>query len=339
MMRRQQRRAGIESSFPEQHLSPALSMSLTPNEAPLIRKGPLGLAIALLFAIPTLVFWFWKTELSEAERRFKLRDISGGHPRVAVSGSYTGGTLWKTDQTLGKLVLGETPFARCEVHSVLMERNNNNNEQVIVNDWIFMEERDSVNVLVLTKEGKFLAFQQKKYAIPGDTLAPVGGFINNDESPFDAARREVLEELGVGSQRSRDILKGQLSLHPSGTGKDANEIPFGKATTGIERDEYDLLVGKVPDDEAESWQFLGKYRTAANRGGGFVYCFLLKDAVPLVDGGGTLAYVNRGDAEIQHLHFLSLKEVQDALLEGQFQEVKWAATVALGLLHVQRESK
>jgi ADP-ribose pyrophosphatase len=318
--------------------------------SPVIRKGPLGLAVALLFFVPSLVFLSWNTELSEAERRFKLRDISGGHPRVAISGSYTGGTLWKTDQTLGKVVLGETPYARCEVHSVMMQvgngktnnhnnhnnaTNTNNNNKMIVNDWIFMEERDAVNVVVVTKEGKFLVFQQRKYAIPGETLAPVGGFINNGEAPFDAARREVWEELGVGSQRTKEILKERSSLFESA--KESKEDPFGKAATPVQSDEYGLLLGNVPRDEAASWVFLGKYRSMANRGGGFVYAYLLKDAVPLAEAGGTAAYASSGDTEAQDLHLLSLDEVREAVMQGRFQEVKWAATVALALLHVDRQ--
>jgi len=295
--------------------------------SPVIRKGPLGLAVALLILVPTLVLYSSKTELSEAERRSKLRDISGGHPRVDESGSYTG-KLWKTDQTLGTVLLGETPYARCDVHSVMV------GGKKIVNDWIFMEERDAVNVAVVTNEGKFLAFQQQKYAIPGDTLAPVGGFINNGEAPFDAARREVWEELGVGSQRTKEIVKEGGSLEHS---KETKESPFGTSTTPVEHDAYGLLVGKVSDDETDSWVFLGKYRTSANRGGGFIYTYLLMKAVPLVEGGGTSAYLSRGDAEPQQLHLLSRGEVADAVMQGRFQEVKWAATLALGLLHMERK--
>ena len=72
----------------------------------------------------------------------------------------------------------------------------------LIHDWIFMEERDAVNVAVSTAEGKFAVFRQRKYAIPGETLSPVGGFIDDGESPFEAARREVKEELGLGSRRT-----------------------------------------------------------------------------------------------------------------------------------------
>jgi 8-oxo-dGTP pyrophosphatase MutT (NUDIX family) len=169
---------------------------------------------------------------------------------------------------------------------------------------------------VYTKEGKFLLFRQRKYAIPGETLSPVGGFINNGETPFDAARREVLEELGVGSKRLLE--------------KDR-----GASTSPIVLDQFGIADGKVPDDEPQ-WIFLGRYRTAANRGGGFVYSYLIVDAVPLVKGGGTDDFLRTGDAEKQELVILSKQQVEAALVRGEFKEVKWTATMSLSLLYMQK---
>lgn len=308
-------------------------MNINKQSSPPIRRSPLALVVGILVLVPTFIFYTKTTTADPTEsagQSTKLRDIAESNPSVDGSGSYTG-ALWKNDQTLGKVLLGETPFARCDVHSVRVGNDK------IVNDWIFMEERDAVNVAVVTKEGgKFLAFQQRKYAIPGDTLAPVGGFVNNGEAPFDAARREVWEELGVGSERTREILKQGGSLERS---KETKESPFGTATTLVEHDEHGLLVGKVSEDESASWVFLGKYRTMANRGGGFIYTYLLVDAVPLVEGGGTSEFVSHGDSEAQKLMMLSRDEVADAVMEGRFQEVKWAATLALGLLHLERKER
>jgi len=194
------------------------------------------------------------------------------------------------------------------------------------------EERDHVNVAVYTKEGKFLLFQQRKYAIPGETLSPVGGFIDDGETPFDAARREVVEELGVGSKHTAKLLK--KSPNKGIKDKDgALGIPVGK----IVLDEYGLADGKTPKNEPQ-WVFLGRYRPAANRGGGFLYSYLLMDAVPVVESGGTALYLGNGDAEEQKLLSLTKEEVATALLNGEFQEVKWTATLSLSLLHMQKES-
>ena len=40
---------------------------------------------------------------------------------------------------------------------------------------------------------------QEKYGFVGSSLAPVGGYIEADELPLLAAKREVLEELGLAS--------------------------------------------------------------------------------------------------------------------------------------------
>jgi ADP-ribose pyrophosphatase YjhB (NUDIX family) len=172
-------------------------------------------------------------------------------------------------------------------------------------------------------ENKFLLFRQHKYAIPGETLSPVGGFINDNESPFEAARREVFEELGVGSKQS---------LQRMGA---SNDHTFPLGTNAIVLDEFGIADGNVPDDEPQ-WIFLGRYRTAANRGGGFVYTYLLMDAVPLVKDGGTAHFSRTGDAEKQELVSLSKKQVETALVHGEFKEVKWTATMSLSLLHMQK---
>lgn len=188
------------------------------------------------------------------------------------------------------------------------------------------EERDHVNVAVYTKGGKFLLFQQRKYAIPGVTLSPVGGFIDDKETPFDAARREVVEELGVGSRHTAQLLKRETK------GKKFS-IPVGK----IKVDEYDLAIGDVPLEEQSQWVFLGRYRTAANRGGGFLYTYLLVDAIPVVESGGTQQYIGRGDSEEQTLISMSKGDVASALLQGRFQEAKWTATLSLSLLYMQKQ--
>ena len=129
-----------------------------------IRRGPIYSAIFLLIAIPlgefqlhclaglptaspatlprerlslkcfyikTVFINVIRTSLEGDELKFKLRDTMGGQPR-ADTAAYTG-KLWKTEQTLGKTVLGETEFARCDVHSVVSA-----DQKSIINDWIFL---------------------------------------------------------------------------------------------------------------------------------------------------------------------------------------------------------
>jgi ADP-ribose pyrophosphatase len=48
----------------------------------------------------------------------------------------------------------------------------------------------------VTPQGTVFLFHQTKYAVPGTTLAPVGGHIEPGEEPLAAAKRELREEMG-----------------------------------------------------------------------------------------------------------------------------------------------
>jgi 8-oxo-dGTP pyrophosphatase MutT (NUDIX family) len=194
------------------------------------------------------------------------------------------------------------------------------------------EERNAVNVAVLTSENQWLVFETHKYAIPGKTLSPVGGFINNGETPWEAARREIWEELGVGSAVTKADMERGKELQES---KESKGIPFGVENGAkVPVDEHGLAKGNVPETEPD-WTFLGRYRTMANRGGGFLYAYFLKNAVPLVEGGGSSAFSSHGDAESQKFMSLNNVEMKKALENGDFQEVKWALTHSLALQHQQ----
>jgi ADP-ribose pyrophosphatase len=49
--------------------------------------------------------------------------------------------------------------------------------------------------------GSFILLRQSKYGIEGDSLAPVGGFMEDGEKPLEAVKRETVEELGYESRR------------------------------------------------------------------------------------------------------------------------------------------
>jgi ADP-ribose diphosphatase len=66
----------------------------------------------------------------------------------------------------------------------------------IIRDWPWLIAPDFVLVLAQTADGRFICFRQTKYGVPGVTLAPVGGYMDEGEEPLVAARRELLEETG-----------------------------------------------------------------------------------------------------------------------------------------------
>lgn len=219
--------------------------------------------------------------------------------------------------------------------------------QSVIDDWIFLEEVPAVNVVVQNAEGNFVVFRQRKYAIPGETLSPVGGFVDPNESPLQAAKREVLEELGLGSRRTLRTIREQRRGYSNGvSGNPANGLDAGRVAEILKSrasppaaDRHGLPRGEarsVPTVEPDvDWVYLGRYRTAANRGGGFLYSYLLRNAVPLVPGGGTVNYAGTGDGEAQEILYLTEEEALRALGEGRFQEVKWAATFGLAMLHLR----
>lgn len=71
----------------------------------------------------------------------------------------------------------------------------------IVDDWLFIDYHDRINVLVedpnsSSSEPKFLVFKQTKYSLEDrESLAIVGGIIEPGEAALQAAKREVEEEM------------------------------------------------------------------------------------------------------------------------------------------------
>eukprot|EP00581_Thalassiosira_minuscula_P016384 CAMPEP_0183714870 /NCGR_PEP_ID=MMETSP0737-20130205/9287_1 /TAXON_ID=385413 /ORGANISM="Thalassiosira miniscula, Strain CCMP1093" /LENGTH=326 /DNA_ID=CAMNT_0025943893 /DNA_START=157 /DNA_END=1137 /DNA_ORIENTATION=- len=306
-------------------------------------RGPYQLAGTIFFALLFLRSIFTPHPNSAANNAHNAALQS----RLAPPGTAYMGRPWHNERTIAVDTLGETKFARCDVHTVLSE-----DGQSVINDWMFLEEVDAVNVVVQNDEDNFVVFQQQKYGIPGVTLSPVGGMIDDGESPLTAAKREVLEELGLGSRRTlRDVRDVHPNYNNGRSGHPQKNLNVRTIShllrTQFQKDhpplvdEYNLLDGEQPKVVPSSyeydadWVYLGRYRTAANRGGGFLYSFLLKKAVPLLPGGGTPAYKVTGEEESQELLYLNEGEVMRAVSENRFGEVKWVATFALALLHLR----
>mmetsp|Transcript_15813 Transcript_15813/g.20886 ORF Transcript_15813/g.20886 Transcript_15813/m.20886 type:complete len:248 (+) Transcript_15813:105-848(+) len=117
-----------------------------------------------------------------------------GSGKTAIGTKLYKGSKWRTEQTVKARPVVATEFGSCEMHTVRTE------DGKLVHDWLWWDEYDQVNVIVHMADGNdFTMFRQRKYGLEGDTIAPVGGLINPDETPLQAAQRELREELGYES--------------------------------------------------------------------------------------------------------------------------------------------
>jgi len=285
-----------------------------------IRRFPIFLALSVLVGIPVYIsFTGLQTTLTEAELRLKIVDSEGTAP-VAYNqpGSFRGTGWINPERTVDKVILAETPFARCEAHSVMSE----DGQGHLIKDWLWMEEAEHVNVAVLDSNRNFIVMKQKKYGLPSESLATVGGFIEEGESPFEAAMREVAEELGMGTRATKERLDKSRK-------RDAN-APLGVAL-GLSGGDP---LGSVSEEERADWIFLGKYRTSTNRGGGFVYDYFLKEAIPIEKDGGTSKFKASGEGEHQNIFQISIDDTRKAVLNGEFQELAWTNAMGLSLVQI-----
>ena len=100
----------------------------------------------------------------------------------------------KTWTTLAKRkVLDYGKFLQVEVHQVDFGNG------TVIDDWPWLITPDFVNVVAITPEGQFVCFRQGKYAIEGISIGPVGGFVEEGDTPQESAVRELREETGYAS--------------------------------------------------------------------------------------------------------------------------------------------
>mmetsp|Transcript_45893 Transcript_45893/g.111169 ORF Transcript_45893/g.111169 Transcript_45893/m.111169 type:complete len:310 (-) Transcript_45893:2749-3678(-) len=156
---------------------------------PLSRKwwssSPQETTIIVLLIVIIMLLLHRPTELGYTD------GIRGGSN---TKNQFQGASFWNPGKTLEVKTLYETSFARFQIHKVKAGKN-------VIDDWLWCDEMDHVNVLVQeSKTGKFVIFRQTKYGNPGPpTLAVVGGMVEPGETPLEAARRELMEELQLES--------------------------------------------------------------------------------------------------------------------------------------------
>ena len=99
--------------------------------------------------------------------------------------------VWETISR--KTILSHSKFLTVESHAVKLP------DGQVIPDWAWLIIPSAAIVLAVTEDNKFLCFRQTKYAVEGTSLAPVGGMLEPNEAPIEAAKRELLEEMGYES--------------------------------------------------------------------------------------------------------------------------------------------
>jgi hypothetical protein len=240
---------------------------------------------------------------------------------------------WKNPEwTVTSRILGESATSRCDMHTVQFKEQSDMNMNMnqeggstssMAKDWIFLQGQDQVVVAIVDTKGQWIVQRQHRYAIPGGpVLTPVQGMliIPDQESPWNAARRIVSQQTGLTSATTQQEMES---------------LP--KDTVSPMLDEYGLQEGKVPDKFQRDWTFLGRYRNLGDQGGGFTYSYLLQNALPGAEKGGTVDFQpplnNLREQPI--IVTMDMQDVKQTLQNGDFPDITGVATMSLALQRVQ----
>lgn len=164
--------------------------------------------------------------------------------------------LWETVSR--KTILQHNKFLTVENHVVRLP----NGETIP--DWAWVIIPDAAIVLAMTDDEHFLCFRQTKYAVDGTVLAPVGGMVEPGEAPLDAAKRELLEEMGYAA--SEWISLGSHILDPN-RGFATMHLFLARHARQIADPQSDDLEDQelllLSQDEIEKALFAGAFKVVA----------------------------------------------------------------------------
>lgn len=83
----------------------------------------------------------------------------------------------------------------------------------VIDDYFVVEKPDIVTIFPLTPSGEVVLVRQYKHGVQDVLLELPGGYINEGESPMQAAAREFVEETGYTAERLKQV--GTLANDPS----------------------------------------------------------------------------------------------------------------------------
>lgn len=116
----------------------------------------------------------------------------------------TGSSSWKR---IARRTIYDTPFLKLYSDDVALPSG------TIVSDYSIVELPTSVTIVATDEAGRLIMFNEYKYATDTRVLTLPAGAIDGDETPVEAAQRELLEETGYIADDVEYV--AELQVYPS----------------------------------------------------------------------------------------------------------------------------
>lgn len=110
---------------------------------------------------------------------------------------------------------------------------------VVHDEYYVLEYPTWINVIAITKDGKFVMVEQYRHGLQEIFTELVAGVVEKDEEPLHAAKRELMEETGFGGGEWE--LNTVICANPGSQ----NNLTYSFIATGVEK------IGSQHLDETE----------------------------------------------------------------------------------------
>lgn len=100
---------------------------------------------------------------------------------------------------------------------------------VVHDEYYVLEYPTWINVIAITKDGKFVMVEQYRHGLQEIFTELVAGVVEKDEEPLNAAKRELMEETGFGGGEWE--LNTVICANPGSQ----NNLTYSYIATGVEK--------------------------------------------------------------------------------------------------------
>ena len=172
----------------------------------------------------------------------------------------------------------------------------------------------------ILKQDKWLTVESHTVEVPDGSIIPDWPWVITPD--YINVLAVTVEGKFLCFRQEKYGLEG-VSLAPVGGYIEPGEIPEEAA-------KRELL--EETGYEADDWVNLGSFRVDPNRGICTGNLFLARNAKYVTEP-------DSDDLEEQELLYLSLPELEEALVNGEFKVLAWAANIAFSILYLRKEKK